>query len=152
MKKLFIMLILGTFFASYSQEKLSLPLIVTENFQKQFSEVRNVGWSMFYRGKYNNALRYEAEFLRGNSKYLVSFSQDGFVKAIQKSMPIGMLNEAIQVYIKENYPTFNITETSVIVNSEEKSYYNVAIASEENYFILVFNNQGTFFKTNFFRR
>jgi hypothetical protein len=50
------------------------------------------------------------------------------------------------VYIKENYTTFNTAEASVIVNAEEKSYYNVAIASEENYFILVFNNEGTFLR------
>ena len=146
MKKLFILLFLGTILSVHSQEKLNLPIIVSENFQKQFSEVKNVGWSMFYRGKYNNDLRYEAEFLRGNSKYLVSYTKDGFVKAIQKSMPIGMLSEAIQVYIKENYPTFNTAEASVIVNAEEKSYYNVAIASEENYFILVFNKEGTFLR------
>jgi hypothetical protein len=144
MKKLFILAFLSFAFFTNAQERIKLPLIVSENFQKQFKEIKEVGWSMFYRGKYNNDLRYEAEFLRGNSKFLVSYTQDGFVKAIQKSISLNSLSKNIQDYITQNYPTFNVTEASVIVKDDEKSYYNVAISSENNFFILVFNDKGTF--------
>jgi hypothetical protein len=149
MKKFFTIVLLSIAFATNAQEKIKLPLIVSENFQKQFKEVDQVGWSMFYRGKYNKDLRYEAEFLRGNSKYLVSYTQDGFVKAIQKSIPLNSLNNSIQEYIQDNYPTFNVNEATVIVKDNDTSYYNVSISSVSNFFILVFNDKGTFLNLTF---
>lgn len=144
MKKSFTILILCFTLLSNAQDKIALPFVVQSNFDKEFKDVLDLSWSIFYRGKNNNDLRFEAEFLKGNSKYLVSYSEDGAIKAIEKSISVNSLNENITSYLKDNYPSFELNQASFIVKEEDKVFYNVAISDDTNYFILVFNEKGTF--------
>ncbi|WP_438966650.1 hypothetical protein [Flavobacterium sp.] len=144
MKKSFTILILFFTLLSNAQDKIALPFVVQSNFDKEFKDVLDLSWSIFYRGKNNNDLRFEAEFLKGNSKYLVSYSEDGAIKAIEKSISVNSLNENITSYLIDNYPSFELNQASFIVKEEDKVFYNVAISDDTNYFILVFNEKGTF--------
>jgi len=149
MKKFATIIILFTTLFSTAQEKIEIPIIVNSNFEKEFKDVVDLNWSILFRGKLNKELRFEAEFLNGNSKYLVSYAKDGSVKAIQKSISINSLNENISTYLKDNYPTFELNEASFIIKEDEKIFYNVGISNASDFFILVFNEKGTFlFLTN----
>ena len=144
MKKILTILFLCLTFIANAQEKVKLPAIVEANFNKEFKEINDVEWSVYYRGKYNKDLRFEAQFIKGNSKFLVSYSEDGIMKVIQKSIPINSLNDRIMDYLKDTYPTFEINEASLIVKADQKSYYNVGISGSSNFFILVFSEEGYF--------
>jgi hypothetical protein len=144
MKNLLTILFLCVAFISNAQEKINLPTIVKSNFQKEFKDVKDVNWSIFYRGKNNNDLRFEAEFLKGNSKFLISYSDDGAIKAIEKSIAINSLNNNIKQYLKDSYPTYQLNEASLIVKENQKTYYNVGVSNETNFFILVFDGEGNY--------
>ena len=131
-------------FISYAQEKINVPPLLQLKFEKEFKEATDVSWSMFYRGKYRDQLRFEVEFLKGNSKYLVSYDKEGVVKAVEKSIPINSLHKAIVDYLKRNYPTFEINEASTITKENGTKYYNVGISDSAHFFVLVFNKTGDF--------
>jgi hypothetical protein len=144
MKKLIFILFLSFTIVNYSQEKIDVPPFLKQNFEKDFNGAIDTGWSKFYRGKYRDQLRFEVEFLKGNSKYLVSYDNVGVIKAIQKSMAISSLNTSILEYLKNNYPTLEINEASKITKENGDEFYNVGISDSDNFFILVFNNSGYF--------
>lgn len=144
MKKGITILILCLTFLTNAQEKITLPVIVEANFKKEFKEIKNVNWSIFYRGKNNNDLRFEAEFLKGNSRLLISYSDDGVIKAIQKSIDLSSLKEKIKKYLVDKYPTYQLNEASLIVKQDQKTYYNVGVSDATNYFILVFDEYGNY--------
>ena len=144
MKKVVTILILCLTFLTNAQEKITLSAIVEANFEKEFKEIKDVNWSIFYRGKNNNDLRFEAEFLKGNSRLLISYSDDGVIKAIQKSIALSSLKEKIKKYLVDKYPTYQINEASLIVKQDQKTYYDVGVSDETNYFILVFDGEGNY--------
>lgn len=144
MKKVLTVLFLCFTFTISAQEKITLPEIVEANFNKEFKDVKDVNWSIFYRGKNDNDLRFEAEFLKGNSKFLVSYSDDGAIKAIQKSIAINSLMDNIKKYLVEKYPNYQVNEASLIVKQDQKTYYNVGVSNATNYFILVFDGEGNY--------
>ena len=144
MKKTLTILILCFTFLANAQEKITLPAIVESNFKKEFKDIENVNWSIFYRGKNNNDLRFEAEFLKGNARFLISYSDDGAIKAIQKSMAISSLKDKIKKYLVDKYPTYQVNEASLIVKQDQKTYYNVGVSDATNYFILVFDGEGNY--------
>lgn len=144
MKKVVTILILCFTFLVSAQEKITLPALVKANFEKEFKEVDNVNWSIFYRGKNNDDLRFEAEFLKGNSRFLISYSDDGVIKAIQKSIAISSLNDKIKKYLVDKYPSYQVNEASLIVKQDKKTYYNVGVSDATNYFILVFDEAGNY--------
>ncbi|CAM3499311.1 hypothetical protein FLGE108171_00480 [Flavobacterium gelidilacus] len=144
MKKVVTILILCLTFLTNAQEKITLPAIVEANFEKEFKDIKDVNWSIFYRGKNNNDLRFEAEFLKGNSRFLISYSDDGVIKAIQKSIALSSLKEKVKKYLIDKYPTYQINEASLIVKQDQKTYYDVGVSDETNYFILVFDGEGNY--------
>lgn len=144
MKKILIILILCSTFLTNAQEKITLPEIVETNFKKEFKDIKDVNWSIFYRGKNNNDLRFEAEFINGNSRFLISYSDDGAIKAIQKSMAISSLKDKIKKYLVDKYPAYQVNEASLIVKQDQKTYYNVGVSDATNYFILVFDEAGNY--------
>ncbi len=144
MKKTLTILVLCLTFLVNAQEKIKLPVIVESNFKKEFKDIENVNWSIFYRGKNNNDLRFEAEFLKGNSRYLISYSDDGVIKAIQKSIAISSLNNKIKKYLVDKYTSYQVNEASLIVKQDQKTYYNVGVSDATNYFILVFDEEGNY--------
>jgi len=144
MRKSITILILCFTFLTNAQEKITLPEIVETNFKKEFKDIKDVNWSIFYRGKNNNDLRFEAEFIDGNSRFLISYSDDGSIKAIQKSMAISLLNDKIKKYLEDKYPNYQVNEASLIVKQDQKTYYSVGVSSETNYFILVFDGNGNY--------
>ncbi|WP_320814696.1 hypothetical protein [Flavobacterium sp.] len=144
MKKLIFILFLSFTIVNYSQEKIDAPPFLKLNFEKDFKGATDTSWSKFYRGKYREQLRFEVEFLRGNSKYLVSYDNVGVIKAIQKSIAISSLNTSILEYLKNNYPTFEINEASKITKENGDEFYNVGISGSDDFFILVFNTSGYF--------
>lgn len=144
MKKILTILILCVTFLTNAQEKLTIPEIVEANFNIEFKDIKDVNWSIFYRGKNNNDLRFEAEFLDGNSRFLISYSNDGVIKAIQKSMAVSSLSDKIKKYLVDYYSTYQVNEASLIVKQGEKTYYNVGVSGTSNYFILVFDGDGNY--------
>ncbi len=144
MKKALTILILCLTFLTNAQEKIKLPVIVESNFKNEFKDIKEVNWSIFYRGKNNDDLRFEAEFLKGNSRLLVSYSDDGNIKAIQKSIAITSLKDKIKKYLVDYYSSYQINEASLIVKQFEKTYYDVGVSDATNYFILVFDGEGNY--------
>lgn len=69
MKKALTILFLCLTFIAKAQDKVKLPAIVEANFKQEFKEINDVEWSIYYRGKYNKDLRFEAQFIKGNSKF-----------------------------------------------------------------------------------
>ena len=144
MKNFILILFLSFTALNYAQEKIDVPPFLKQNFEKEFKGATDTSWSMFYRGKYKNQLRFEVEFLKGNSKYLVSYDNVGVIKAIQKSIALSSLNSSILEYLKENYPTFEINEASKITKENGKEFFNVGISDSDNFFVLVFDKTGYF--------
>jgi len=144
MKKVVTILILCLTFLTNAQEKITLPEIVEANFKLEFKDVKEVNWSIFYRGKNNNDLRFEAEFLKGNSRLLVSYTDDGTIKAIQKSIAINSLSDKIKKYLVDYYSRYEVNEASLIVKQDQKTYYVVGVSDATNYFILVFDEYGKY--------
>ncbi|NHN24368.1 hypothetical protein FIA58_001660 [Flavobacterium jejuense] len=144
MRKIILSLVMCVSFISYAQEKISVPPHLKLNFEKEFKGAKDVSWSMFYRGKYRDQLRFEVEFLQGNSKYLVSYDKEDKIKAIEKSIAISSLKVPILEYLKRKYPTFEVNEASKITKDNGTEFYNVGIADSDNFFVLVFNDVGDF--------
>ena len=84
------------------------------------------------------------EFLKGNTKYLVSYDKEGNIRAIEKSIAINSLNETILDYLKRKYPTFNINEASIIKKDDGDEFYNIGVSDSKEFFVLVFTKAGDF--------
>ena len=144
MRKIILIFALCVSFMTYAQDKINAPQILKQKFENEFKGAIDVSWSLFYRGKFRDQLRYEVEFLKGNTKYLVSYDKEGNIRAIEKSIAINSLNKTILGYLERNYPTFNINEASIITKDNGEAFFNVGISDAKEFFVLVFNKSGDF--------
>lgn len=129
---------------TYAQDKINAPQILKLKFENEFKGASDVSWSLFYRGKFRDQLRYEVEFLKGNTKYLVSYDKEGNIRAIEKSIAINSLSKPILDYLKRKYLTFNINEASLIKKDDGDEFYNIGVSDTKEFFVLVFNKAGDF--------
>jgi len=144
MRKIVLIFVLCLSFMTIAQEQINAPKILELKFEQEFKGATDVSWSLFYRGKFRDQLRYEVEFLKGNTKYLVSYDKEGNIRAIEKSIAINSLNKAILGYLERNYPTFNINEASIIKKDDGDDFFNIGISDAKEFFVLVFNKNGDF--------
>ncbi len=144
MRKIILFFALCVSFMTYAQDKINAPQILKLKFENEFKGASDVSWSLFYRGKFRDQLRYEVEFLKGNTKYLVSYDKEGNIRAIEKSIAINSLSEPILDYLKRKYPTFNINEASIIKKDDGDEFYNIGVSDSKEFFVLVFNKAGDF--------
>ncbi|MBF04790.1 MAG: hypothetical protein CMP76_16030 [Flavobacterium sp.] len=129
---------------TFAQEQINAPKILELKFEQEFKGATDVSWSLFYRGKFRDQLRYEVEFLKGNTKYLVSYDKEGNIRAIEKSIAINSLNKPILDYLKREYPTFDINEASIIKKDDGEEFYNIGVSDSKEFFVLVFTKAGDF--------
>lgn len=144
MRKIVLIFVLCLSFMTFAQEQINAPKILELKFEQEFKGATDVSWSLFYRGKFRDQLRYEVEFLKGNAKYLVSYDKEGNIRAIEKSIAINSLSAPILDYLKRKYTTFNINEASIIKKDDGDEFFNVGISDAKEFFVLVFNKSGDF--------
>lgn len=141
MKRLLLLFLLNAslFFA---QEKVTVSDLVKLKFDNQFPNSLNERWSKFYRGYDNEEVRYEVDFDFNSKHYLVSYDKNAVIKAIQESVAITDLLSTIKEFIHSQYAGFSINKASKVTEEEGKVFYNVGIATEKDYLVLVFNHEG----------
>ncbi|MEZ4853856.1 PepSY-like domain-containing protein [Flavobacterium sp.] len=145
MRKLITVLILSLAASSYGQNRgVEVPEVAKLRFAEEFPSATHQRWQKAYRGDEGDQERYEVVFTREGNKFLVSYSNDGYIRALEESLPINKLPKAVKNYLKKSFKDYNINEASIVSYEYKKETYQVEISNDETYSVLVFDKKGEF--------
>lgn len=132
---------------SYAQRlERNVPIIVTEAFQKKFPKQEPV-WFSEYQGRFNQKLVYEARFMFDNRYSKAFYENEGKMLAFATVVEQSELPEVARVYMKENYPSFPITEALLVTYANNEIQFEVGIYIDNEFVVQVFSKAGDFIKT-----
>lgn len=140
---LFLFLLFSTLAISQDRD-LDVPDLLKIKFNEEFKNVVRPEWSKVYRGELNHEARYEVTFYMDNSKYLVSYNNDGNIRVIERSLGLNEVKDDSLKYLKNFYPTYAIIGVTQLVKEDQKVFYEIVITNRIEYFELLFSKDGSF--------
>lgn len=120
------------------QNKINVPKIVTETFQKEF-HYKNEKWGM-------EDGDYEAEFKINGADASAVYDKKGHRKALEVAIKTSELPEAVLDYLKKNYPKNKITESAKITDDKNVITYEAEIGKDGKSYDVLFEANGKFIK------
>ncbi|MCW2118738.1 PepSY-like domain-containing protein [Flavobacterium sp. 7A] len=124
-------------------QQFELPIEVRTAFEQTYP-IKDVLWTSDYEGDYAQQLSYIAKFKVENAEIAAHYNQDGILKLIEESVPLNNLKPDISKYISDHYGTFKIKEAVKIIDSQNKTTYEVGITDNTYFFDLQFDDTGYF--------
>ncbi|AWG20105.1 hypothetical protein FFWV33_00510 [Flavobacterium faecale] len=125
------------------QHVVEVPIEVSNAFEQAYPH-KNVVWSSDFEGHNNQQLTYIAKFKVENREVAVHYDQAGHFELIEEALSLSGLKAAITKYIAKNYGTFKSTEAVKIIDSQNKTTYEVGITDNTYFFDLQFDDTGYF--------
>jgi len=123
-----------------------IPQAVFINFQKQYPGVQ-AEWQSEFRGRYDQALVYEATFVRDNSKHIAIYDKDGSFRTLVSSISTSELPQQAQDYMKQHYPDDFIRDAIRIDKYSGETLYEAGIARNGELYDIQFTRDGTYLQT-----
>ena len=120
------------------EKKVSVPSIVSESFQKEFSN-KKAKWGMEDGG-------YEAEFKLNGSDASAVYDKAGHRKELEIDIKITELPVTVLDYLKKNYPSNKIIEAAKITNDKNTVTYEAEIGKKGKTYDVLFDASGKFLK------
>ncbi|TPG38484.1 PepSY domain-containing protein [Flavobacterium pectinovorum] len=150
MKKTFLILIFLCSYLLTAQSQIAPNTVVTPpekvlfTFQKEYPGKVAV-WTLKYVGDDDDEIRYEGKFKTNeNTESLAVYDNLGVLKAFETQIPLSMLPQKAQSYLKKNYPPKAIREIAVVVDDKNKTTYEVGIEKDSKFYDVVFDKNGGF--------
>jgi hypothetical protein len=142
----FFQLICVQAFAQHTVSMLQpddIPQAVFINFQKQYPGVQ-AEWQSEFRGRYDQALVYEATFVRDDSKHIAIYGKDGDFRTLVSSISTAELPQKAQDYMKQHYPDDFIRDAIRITKNSGEILYETGIARDGKLYDIQFSRDGTY--------
>lgn len=145
MKKLILIFTLFFTIANFSQDnKLNVPDLLKIKFNDEFKNAINPKWSKVYRGELDYEVRYEVSFFMDDSRYLVSYNNDGNIRVIARTLSKEEVKKETLNYIKNFYPNSKIIYVVQKIKEDGKVFYKITISNKMQYLELLFSEDGSF--------
>lgn len=145
MRRLILFFTLFLTIISFSQDKkVNVPDLLKIKFNEEFKNAINPTWSKVYRGELDTEARYEVAFYMDNSRYLVSYNNDGNIRVIARSLSLEKVKKESLLYIKNMYPKAIIVASTQKIKEDNKVFYEITISNRGEYLELLFSEDGSF--------
>lgn len=138
------LLLLFSFLAISQNKSLDVPDLLKIKFNEEFKNVVSPEWSKVYRGELNHEARYEVTFYMDNSKYLVSYNNDGNIRVIARTLSLEEVKKESLKYIKNFYPNSVIINSIEKIKEDNKVFYEITILNRGEYLELTFSQDGSY--------
>jgi hypothetical protein len=120
------------------------PETVRFAFEKEYPNKKAI-WALEYVGDDNDEIRYEGKFKTNeNASALAVYDNLGNLKAFELQIPLSQVPQKAQNYLKKNNAANAIREIAVVVDSNQKTTYEVGIEKDARFYDVVFDKNGGF--------
>lgn len=129
-----------------SEPEINVPIVIIEMFNQRFPSQDPV-WFSQYKGRYNEQLVFEAKFIFDNRYSMAVYDKSGNILAFAATIEKYELPEKANIYMSENFPSFQIVETLLVTRGKNDVTYEIGIYIDNQYVIQVFTKNGDFIKS-----
>ena len=123
-----------------------IPNNVFANFQAQYPGVQ-AEWQSEFRGRYDQALVYEATFVRNDSKHIAIYGKDGSLRTLVSSIATSELPQKAQDYMRDKYPNDVIRDAVRITKHSGDVLYETGVSRDGKLYDIQFSEDGTYLQT-----
>lgn len=121
-------------------QKVSLPSIVKDNFNKKYPKVKEVSWS-------HHKNKYEFEFFQSKVSYTASFDSTGTWLETTNIIASAEVPPKLLTEISGKYPGTKFAYAEKVITSDSENFLRVVVESQENTYIVKASLEGIILNT-----